>query len=192
MKINLSNITETCHHMIGLQVEKGDICIDATAGNGHDTLFLAKLAGENGKVYAFDIQEEALKETRRKLEEAKLVERVSLIQAGHEDMDMYVSLCEHGKVSCAMFNLGYLPGGDHNCGTKLETSLEALAKALSLLRKNGMISLCIYSGGDTGFAERDGILAWLKTLDSKKYLVLLLEYYNRPNHPPLPVFIYKL
>ena len=76
--------------------------------------------------------------------------------------------------------------------TQGETSIKALASALSLLKKDGLISLCIYSGGDSGLKEREEILAWLRELDSREYLVIVNEFYNRKNHPPLPVLIYKL
>ena len=99
---------------------------------------------------------------------------------------------EPGSVNCIVFNFGYLPGGNHALATRGETSVQALSQALVLLKKGGMISLCIYSGGDSGFEERDQILAWLKQLDSHKYLVIKSEYYNRPNHPPIPVLVIKL
>lgn len=98
---------------------------------------------------------------------------------------------EPDSISCIVFNFGYLPGGDHALATKGETSIQALTQALSLLKKGGMISLCIYSGGDSGFEERDQILAWLKELNPHNYLVIKSDYYNRPNHPPIPVLIIK-
>lgn len=82
--------------------------------------------------------------------------------------------------------------GDHNLATKKETSIPALTKALSLLKKGGLLSLCIYSGGDSGFDERDAVLAWLQNLNPRKFLVIKTEYYNRPNHPPVPVMIIRL
>ena len=98
----------------------------------------------------------------------------------------------YGKVSCIVFNFGYLPGGDHKIATKAESSVEAIRQGLTLLEKNGMMSLCIYSGGDSGFEERDRILAYLKGLDSRKYLVIMSSYYNRPNNPPIPAMIIRL
>ena len=96
-----------------------------------------------------------------------------------------------GTVSCITFNLGYLPGGDHSKATRADTSIEALSSGLSLLKKGGLISLCIYSGGDSGFDERDAVLDWLKQLDPHKYLVIRSDYYNRPNNPPIPVLIIR-
>ena len=95
-------------------------------------------------------------------------------------------------VSCITFNLGYLPGGDHSIATKADSSKKAVEAGLHLLKKGGLMTLCIYSGGDSGFEERDALLEWLKVLDSRKFLVIKTEYYNRPNHPPMPVLVVKL
>jgi len=185
-------VTSWCHHFIREQVKEGDICIDATTGNGHDTELLCVLVGESGKVYGFDIQAKALENTRQRLEATGLSGRAKLFLKGHEQMAEVIDPSEQGKVSCVVFNFGYLPGGDHQLATKGETSMMAMESALSLLKKDGLMSLCIYSGGDSGFEERDEILAWLKRLDSKKYLVIVSEYYNRKNHPPIPVLVYKV
>ncbi len=96
------------------------------------------------------------------------------------------------SVSLITFNFGYLPGGDHTVSTRPDTSMKAISQGLKLLKKNGLMILCIYSGGDSGFEERDALLPFLKELDPKKYLVILSSYYNRPNHPPIPVLIRKL
>lgn len=181
-------ITEWCHHFMREHVQEGDICIDATAGNGNDTQLLCELVGENGKVYAFDIQKEAINNTRERLEKANLLKRAELLCESHTKMKQYVN----EEVSCIVFNFGYLPGGDHNLATKKDTSIMAIHEGLDLLKKGGIMSLCIYSGGDSGFEERDAILEALKELDSKRYLVILSSYFNRPNHPPIPVLIVKL
>ena len=96
---------------------------------------------------------------------------------------------ESADVIC--FNFGYLPGGNHNLATTYRTSIEAIGKGLGILKHGGMMRLCIYSGGDSGFEERDALLSWLKKLDSRKYLVIKTEYYNRPNNPPMPVLVVK-
>ena len=182
-------ITEWCLRFIRDHVKEGDICIDATAGNGNDTLALCELVGESGKVYAFDIQEQAVINTKKRLEENGVAERAEVLLESHINMGKYAS---ENSVSCITFNFGYLPGGDHNLATKKESSIEAIHEGLRLLKKGGMMSLCIYSGGDSGFEERDAILEELKTLDGKKYLVILSQYYNRPNNPPIPVMIIKM
>ena len=87
---------------------------------------------------------------------------------------------------------GELLGGDHQLATRAHTSIQAIEASLRLLKKGGICSLCIYSGGDSGFEEKEALLAFLKTLDKKRFLVIVSEYYNRPNHPPIPVLVVKL
>ena len=182
-------ITEWCHHFIREHVKQGDICIDATAGNGNDTQLLCELVGEHGKVFAFDIQEKAVQHTKERLEQENLLPRAEVLLESHVNMKHYV---EEDSISCIVFNFGYLPGGDHSLATRKDTSIQAIHEGLKLLKKGGMMSLCIYSGGDSGFEERDAILEELKNLDSKRYLVILSSYYNRPNNPPIPVMVIKL
>lgn len=180
-------ITSYIQHFIREHVKEGAFCIDATAGNGHDTLLLCQLAGESGRVAAFDIQKAALEGTEKLLREHGY--KAELILDSHADMGKYA---EKETVDCIVFNFGYLPKGDHTICTKPETSIAAIEAGLSLLKKGGMMTLCIYSGQDSGFEERDTLLSYLKILDSKKYLVIVSSYYNRPNHPPIPVIIQKL
>lgn len=182
-------ITQWCQHFIREQVKPGDLCIDATMGNGNDTLLLCSLVGSEGKVLAFDIQQQAVEHTMERLKREGVPSNYQLYLDSHEHMGHYAT---PGTVSCITFNFGYLPGGDHKMATKPDSSVSAIREGLLLLKKGGMMSLCIYSGGDTGFQERDTILAYVQSLDSKKYLVIRSEYANRPNHPPIPVLVIKL
>lgn len=182
-------ITNWVHHFIEDHVQAGDICIDATMGNGNDTALLSTLAGESGKVIAFDIQQMALDNTAKKLAKEACPANYQLVLESHENIKNYA---KEDTVSCITFNLGYLPGGDHMKATKGESSIKAIEKGLSLLKKKGLMTVCIYSGGDSGFEEKEAVLAYLKALDSKKYLVIISEYANRPNNPPIPVLIVKL
>lgn len=182
-------ITQWCAHFISEHVKEGDLCIDATMGNGNDTLLLSRLCGEKGHVLAFDIQEMALANTRERLEKENAPHNYELFLDSHVNMGKYA---EPVSVSCIVFNFGYLPKGDHTLATKAESSIQALTVSLSLLKKGAILMLCIYSGGDSGFEERDALLEWLKVLDSRKFLVIKTEYYNRPNHPPMPVLVVKL
>lgn len=182
-------ITQWCANFLKQHVQPGDLCIDATMGNGNDTLLLSRLCGPSGHVHAFDIQEMALHNTQKKLTEEEAPKNYTLHLASHTEMKKYA---EENTVSCIVFNFGYLPGGDHAMATHAETSIAAMEQALTLLKKGGLMSLCIYSGGDSGFEEKDRILSWLKTLDFKKYLVIRSDYYNRPNHPPIPVLVIRL
>ena len=194
--MELYRVTNWCHHFVKNHVKKGDICIDATAGNGNDTLLLCSLVkgGEEngGKVYAFDIQKSALKNTKEKVLAAGFSKELVLINDGHQNMLEHIPTTEYGLISCVMFNFGYLPGGDHNIVTKGETSIKAMEASLKILKKGGLISLCIYSSQEMGYDEKDAILAWLRMLDSGKYLAIVSEYYNRQNDPPIPALVYKL
>lgn len=187
--MNNYQITSWCAHFMKEHIQPGDTCIDATMGNGNDTLLLSQLCGPTGQVYAFDVQPQALEATRKRLIDAGTAENYRLILESHTNMEHYV---QKDSISCIVFNFGYLPGGDHTKATKSTTSLAALNSSLDLLKKGGQLSLCIYSGGDSGFEERDAILTWLKGLNPKKYLVIKTDYYNRPNNPPIPVLVIKL
>ena len=182
-------ITSWVHHFLEDHVQSGDICIDATMGNGNDTALLSKLVGEKGRVIAFDIQQMALDHTREKLIKESCPDNCELVLDSHEKMGQYA---KEGTVSCITFNLGYLPGGDHAKATKSDSSINAIETGLSLLKKKGLMTVCIYSGGDSGFEEKEAVLSYIKTLDAKKYLVIISEYANRPNNPPIPVLIVKL
>lgn len=182
-------ITNWIHHFIEDHVQVEDICIDATMGNGNDTVLLSKLVGEKGKVIAFDIQQIALDNTKEKLINENCPQNYELILSSHEQMADYA---KEETISCITFNLGYLPGGDHTKSTKGESSIVAIETGLELLKKKGMMTICIYSGGDSGFEEKDIVLSYVKELNPKKYLVIISEYANRPNNPPIPVLVIKL
>ena len=187
-RMKQSQITYWCHEVIGSQAEKEGFYIDATMGKGNDTLFLCELAGNTGKVKAFDIQKEALDATKQLLREHRMEDKAELILDGHEHMDQYA---KENSADVICFNFGYLPGGDHTLATTYQTSLMAVEKGLKILKHGGMMSLCIYSGGDTGFEEKEKLLAYIKELPAREYTVIANEYYNRKNCPPMPVFIFK-
>lgn len=183
MKLNTINIA---HGWMCQYLKAGDLCIDATAGRGHDTVFLCELVGDTGRVLAFDIQEEAVNSTKFLLKEKGLKAEVYL--ESHTHMDHYV---KPETVDGIVFNFGYLPGGDHSMSTKADTSKLAIEKGLVLLKRHGVMSLCIYHGGDTGFEEKEALMTYLKSLGAKAYTVAVCELYNKPNHPPLAVLIQK-
>ncbi len=182
-------ITNWIHHFLEEHVQPGDQCIDATMGNGNDTALLSRLAGEKGKVLAFDVQQMALDHTLEKLQKEKCPENYELLLTSHENMGAYA---KENTVSCITFNLGYLPGGDHEKATCRESSIKAIEAGLRLLKKKGLMTVCIYSGGDSGYEEKEAVLSYIKGLDAKKYLVIVSEYANRPNDPPIPVLIIKI
>ncbi|MBR5507284.1 MAG: SAM-dependent methyltransferase [Clostridia bacterium] len=177
------HITE---YYIQNHINPGDIAIDATMGNGNDTLKLCKAVGDTGRVYAFDIQQSAIDSTGKKLSEEN-ISNAELILDSHIFMDKYVN----EKVSCVLFNLGYLPGGDHSICTKSDTSIEAIEKSLSLISEKGFVSVTVYYGKNSGTEEKEAVMEYLKTLDHKKYTVVTHDFFNRPNNPPITVIITK-
>ena len=182
------NALSLAHRFIAEHVSEGDICIDATAGRGGDTVFLCELVGKSGKVIAFDIQQAAVDSTAERIRENGFEDRAQVVLDSHSNMDAYA---QEGTVSCITFNFGWLPGGDHNIFTKAESSIAAIEKGLRLLRPDGVMSLCIYYGRETGFEERDALLEYLAQLDSRVCSVLVNSFVNRPNCPPIAAFILK-
>lgn len=184
----LKNSLSISHELVSKVVQPGDMVVDATMGNGNDTLFLANLVGDQGKVYAFDVQQLALDNTKKRLMDAGLTERAELILDGHQNVGLYAPQ----GIKAVMFNLGYLPKGDHNIGTKAETTIAAIESSLGLLCKEGIVMLVIYYGGDSGFDEKNAVMEYFKTLDCKKYSVLVHDFVNQVNCPPIAVCIEKM
>lgn len=184
----LKNSLSISHELVSKIVHEGDIVVDATMGNGNDTLFLANLVGETGKVYGFDVQQLALDNTRRRLAEAGVIDRATLILDGHQNLDKYVPK----GIKAVMFNLGYLPKGDHSIGTRAETTITAIEKCLELLCKEGIVMIVVYYGGDSGFEEKNAVMEYFKTIDCKKYSILVHDFINQVNCPPIAVCIEKM
>lgn len=173
--------TTMAHNLIKSVVTDGDLVVDATLGNGNDTIFLSGLT-PNGKVYAFDIQDEAVVKFKKMIADEN-INNVEVINDGHENIDRYV----HDKVKVIMFNLGYLPGADKSITTKKETTLIALEKSLELLMPGGLMTVAAYIGHDEGAKEAEAVLDLIKSLDSKKYSVMQISFLNRNNAPFLVV-----
>lgn len=161
-------------------VAPGDAVIDATMGNGHDTLFLCNLVGETGKVYAFDVQEKAVENTGKRLEEAGVLGRARLFCLGHEHMAEEVP----PGVSAVVFNLGWLPGGDHGVTTRWETTKTAVSSALSLLKKGGVLVICVYPGHAEGERERQALAAYLSALRPQEFNALRQTFLNAGEGAP--------
>lgn len=183
----INKITEVNKIFLEKIIEKGHVVIDATMGNGYDTVYLGNLVGETGKVYAFDVQEEALTSTRKKVVRDNMEDRIELILDGHENLDKYVK----EEVSCVVFNLGYLPRAKHMVITKPDTTLEAIKKSLELLKPNGIISIAAYIGHEGGLDEKNYICEYLDNLDQRQYNVLHMEFTNQINNPPQLILVEK-
>ena len=183
----INKITEVNKIFLEKIIEKGDVVIDATMGNGYDTVYLGNLVGNTGKVYAFDVQKEALLSTKKKVVRDNMEDRVELILDGHENLDKYVK----ENVSCVVFNLGYLPRAKHVVITKPDTTLEAIKKSLDLLKPNGIISIAAYIGHEGGLEEKNHICEYLNNLDQRQYNVLHMEFTNQINNPPQLILVEK-
>lgn len=132
------------------------MAVDGTMGGGGDAQFLCERVGEGGRVYAFDVQEDAIRRTQDRLEAAGLIARATLIHAGHERVREFVL----EPVDAAAFNLGWLPGGDKSVTTRVETTIEALNGCLALLKPRGLVTVCAYPGHPEGEAELNAVRAW--------------------------------
>lgn len=174
---------EMAHDFLAQVITQEDIVVDATMGNGHDTLFLAKLAKQ---VYSFDIQKQALEKTSQRLQEAGLT-NVELLLQGHETVDQFVR-----EVKAAIFNLGYLPSADKSIITQPQTTLEALDKLCHMLVKGGRIAIMIYYGHEGGDIERDAVLNYVSQLPQQEYTATIYRTLNQINNPPFLVMIEKL
>ncbi len=152
----------------------GDTAIDATMGNGHDTLMLCELVGESGCVHAFDVQEQAVENTRRRLENAGVSARAHLHLCGHERMAEYIEV----PVQAVMFNLGWLPGGDKQITTRWETTKTAVASALKLLEIGGVCIICVYPGHEAGDYEREQLTQYLSAIRPQDFNVLHHRFIN--------------
>ena len=180
------NTLSMVHRFLEQSVKPGSFCIDATAGKGRDTALLCRLAGEMGRVLAFDIQQAAVDQTKALLAAEGLTAEVVL--DSHAHMERYA---EAGTADCVVFNFGRLPGGDPAVFTRADSSVAALDAALRVLKPGGMVAIALYYGGANGYTERDAVLAWLETLDDRRFSVLRCDWANRRNAPPMPIFIWK-
>ena len=162
-------------------VRPGDAVVDATAGNGHDTLALCQTVGPAGAVYAFDVQEAALASTRALLEQNGVLDgRVHLILDSHANMERHVP----GPVRCVLFNLGWLPTGDHGITTRVPSTLAAVDAALRLLAPGGAASICCYPGHEEGARELAALRTSLEGLDIRRYNVLEARFANQRADAP--------
>ena len=183
----LDRITLLAHAYLDMVLQDGDTVVDATTGNGHDTLYLAQKVGSQGKVYAFDIQGNALAHTASLLDEGKLSNRVTLINESHSSISKHVK----GPLAAAVYNLGYLPGGDHSIVTTAQTTCESIKQALVLLKPGGLITITLYPGHPEGRREKEKLISFCENLSPSKYTALHTERLNRQTMPPELLIIQK-
>jgi len=159
--------------------------VDATAGNGHDTVFLAGGIGPAGHVYALDVQPGALEKTGAAVESAGLAGKVTLIEAGHQEMESLVP----GPVSAVMFNLGYLPGGDRSLVTRPDTTGRGINASLRLLGPGGRLSVVVYTGHPGSLEESRAVAGIMAGLDLRQFTVQKLVFWNSRGDSPELYFV---
>lgn len=168
-------------------IQKGDWVIDATAGNGRDTLWLARKTGPSGRVFAFDVQEEAIVATRTRLESENCDRQVTLINDSHANLGERIP--NEALFSAIVFNLGYLPGSDKRIITHSESTLSALGQAIETISANGILSVVLYPGHKGGDDESDEVATWAKTLDSNRYAIEFQRHPTRKDQAPFVLFV---
>ncbi|TWT62576.1 class I SAM-dependent methyltransferase [Rubinisphaera italica] len=179
----MPQLTDLAHAAITQVVKPGDIVLDATVGNGHDTLYLSKLVGSEGRVIAFDIQPNAIVQAQERIRNAGR-ENVSWYLLDHARLTEILTEEQIPEVTAIMFNLGYLPGGDHQIVTRCGSTLKAIRSGLQALAVNGVMTILAYIGHSGGLEEAVAIETFLNKLDSETYETQF-DYGNSPKSPRL-------
>ena len=177
-------LTEKVHHILTNHLKEGNQAIDATAGNGYDTLFLAKQVGSSGKVTAIDIQDCAIRSTREKLESTGLIDRVKLVTDDHATALGKLIEANREKIAAITFNLGYLPGSDKSIQTRAESTDEALSASIQLLTTGGYLCVTAYRGHSGGTSEAEAVEAFMSKSQKEGHEVDCYEP-ESSNSPPI-------
>ncbi len=168
-------------------IDEGDTVVDATCGAGQDTVALADAVGGDGCVYAFDIQEKAVRRTEERLSGCG-ISNAQVIKKSFVSMGEFVP---DGSASAVVFNLGYLPGGDHSITTTADETLEGLECALRAIRPGGVVTVVMYDGHEEGKTEKQRVMEWAAALDPKQYHAAYVNMLNQQNHPPEILWVTK-
>ncbi len=187
MNEDFNNAVKIKNLFIEKMLKVGGIAVDATAGNGYDSLLLSNRVGEQGKVFAFDIQEAAITNTLSLLECNARHENFSLICDSHTRFNEYINV----PVDMFVYNLGYLPGGDKSKTTVAENTMVSIKSAMSLLKAGGSLLIVCYPGHESGCREEESIRSFSNELKQRKWSVLRSEFTNQVKNPPVFYFIQK-
>ena len=197
----LKSILTFAHTLLSDTLQAGDIAVDCTMGNGHDTLFLANLVGKNGHVFSFDIQQAALENTQKLLTRHSIPnathyegtkQRVTIIKGSHASLQSYLPIESSRNIKAAIFNLGYLPGGDKNICTTPDSTIQALEILIRLMLPNGIIVIVVYPGHEEGQTEAEQVVEYCKNLPISTVNVVEYRNLNHLNKPPFVIAIEKL
>jgi len=188
--MTLKGIIHYSHQLLKASVARGETVIDATCGNGKDTLFLSNQVGSDGHVLAFDIQQQAIENTKQLLSDHQRA-NTRVVHDNHANLSRYLSPEMRGCIGGAIFNLGYLPKSDKTVITHGETTIQAIDTILHYLKQGGLIVVVVYHGHAGGRQEKETILEYLISLDQKEYNVLQYGFINQNNTPPFILAIEK-
>jgi len=191
MNHSLPDVLTMAHDLAARALDPGGVAVDATVGNGHDTMFLAHTVGRDGQVHGFDVQDTALRRTRDRLEAHDCTAPVALHAAGHEAMRPHLPAETHGSVDVVMFNLGYLPDSALDCITRPDTTVSALEATAEVLRSGGVATVVLYTGHEGGPAEAEAVDAWARARDPHHLQARTYAPLNQPNDPPRLVVLEK-
>ncbi len=183
----ITKTTELAMSVTLAYIKPGDTVVDATCGSGQDTVALARAVGAGGKVFAFDIQKKALLLTETRLHSHGYT-NVKLVMQSFAEMSGHIPA---NSAAAAVFNLGYLPGGDHSITTVADTTLAGLEAALRTVRPGGIVTVVLYDGHDEGREEKQRVLEWAEALDPGRYHAAFVSLINQQNHPPEILWITK-
>jgi predicted methyltransferase len=188
MQPTLAPILVQANDLVRRVLKPGDLAVDATVGNGHDTVFLAECVGPMGRVIGFDIQECALEVTSQRLYKKGLLGRVELVLRGHEQMrSTLAALTPPSRPRAVMFNLGYLPGGDHSVVTRPQTTIAGMNDALEVILPGGIVTIVAYPGHAGGMAESEAVLAWSRGLPAQHASAVCYRFLNLKTPAPFLV-----
>jgi hypothetical protein len=187
MKTKIVNAVQMAHIFLADKLTEARYILDATAGNGHDTLFLAKHSPPDATIWFFDIQKQSLLHTIEILAESELSYKCLPIHDCHSKVSKYVDK----PLDAAMFNLGYLPGGSHDLTTCATTTLTAIQETLILLAQGGLLSVVVYPGHPEGRLENEAVRDYLRHLPQTEFTVGSWEMVNQKNTPPILYIVDK-
>ena len=183
----ITRTTELAMSITLAYIREGDDVVDATCGNGNDTVALARAVGKDGRVFAFDIQKKALRLTESRLRSHGF-SNVRLFRRSFEEMSAHIP---ENSVSAVVFNLGYLPGGDHSITTTADATLNGLESALKTIHAGGIVTVVLYDGHEEGLEEKKHVIEWAQALDPGRYHVAFVQMLNQKKHPPEILWITK-
>lgn len=187
---NTGNIVNLSHDFLEEVVGEGDWALDATLGNGNDAVFLAELVGKSGRIFGFDIQEDAIRKSKVALEARGASKRFELFQSCHSRLGEHLKF--KSKIKGIVYNLGYLPGSDRSISTQSETTLMSLEQAKELLSLGGRIVLVTYNAHPGGLAEAKAVSQFATKLEPSMFRCFKVSQVNLSTCPELIVIERKI